>query len=413
MSYFGFKKDINDDNDIHEMLKENILGSRKKYENETDINKEILHSLTSGDHFVMAQQYVLLDSFLKNQASHTHLGEYNWTLSTHNHSKFDAIRIYEIFDYVIEIQIGSFNLPMINDIPYIDPIINHSGIINLMQNNANTELNLAPTLVKKVLGTHIGQYPNSLFTNKNSNYIMPWINNPYSQVPFNNRITIQIIETGLQSYTNKHSSRFNFEFEVSYNSRIESNPNNIDAKPVNANGWDSFIFLHPIRNLSTISLVIRNPDIPINFEPDILYSSSIILTPDINTGGFHITIVTSSDHKLNGGDRIFLQNFIPKINNTSVINSNFPAILTSYINRQQGHVINSVFGDAPVNPGEPITTSKSFSLDPSVHIINEHILLINESFPGTVDVCIAKRRLRIPMKIKYLKNKDNKKYVFD
>jgi len=397
MSYYNIKEQFDDKNDIHEILKESIIVRKKKYEDNETVE-------TSTNKQVYSQQYILLDSFLKLKTSNIANGEYNWNLNTHGTTKSESIGIYESLENITEIQIGSFSLPILDDIAYIDPVLLSYGTVNLMQNNSNTEINLAPTMVRK--RGNIGQYPHALFTNTADTYIMPWINNPYSQIPFHNHITIQIVETGLQSFSNSNGTRFNFEYEASFNVRLGANPNVIEARPVNANGWDSFVFLNPIRHLGTISLIFRNPDTNLIFEPDVIYHSIISLTIDVLGGGAHVTINTQTPHYLKGGDRVFLQNFIPMINNTTQSNMDFPHYLTSYINRPSGHVVNSVFSvNPPVNPGEHISTAISFGLDPSIKINNPTDPNISLSFPGLVNVCIAKRRLRIPMKIKYLKNK--------
>lgn len=406
MDYYGIRERFNDEHDIREILKENIMG-RKKY---VDDDTAEMEKKYKKEDVIVAHQYILLDSFLKNKNSSTEIGQYNWNLNPQSPTVPESIGIYEVMDYVIEIQIGSFSLPILDDVTYIDPTIQQYGQVYLIQNNTNMELNLAPTMVRK--STTIGQYPSPLFTNETETYIMPWINNPYSQTPYYSHISIQIVETGLQSFASANGTRFNFEYDLAYSSRLGANPNFVEAKPVNANGWDSFTFLNPIRNLNTISLVIRNPDSPINFEPDVMYYSVINLTVDPIGGGAHVTIFTQFPHKLNGGDRVFLQNFVPKMPDGITINTNFPNYLTTYINRPAGHTVNSVFGVSnPVNTGDPIPDS-GFCLDPSIEIINPTDPNISPSFPGLVDVCIAKRRLRIPMKIKYLKNKDNKNYVF-
>jgi len=397
MSYYSIKEQFDDKNDIHEILKESIMVRKKKYEDsdtlEMNTNKQ-----------VYSQQYILLDSFFKLKTSNITNGEYNWNLNTRGTSEAESIGIYESLDNIIEIQIGSFSLPILDDITYIDPVLLGYGTVNLIQNNSNSEINLAPTMVRK--RGNIGQYPHALFTNLTDTYIMPWINNPYTQIPFHNHITIQLVEAGLQSFSNGNGTRFNFEYEALFNTRLGVNPSVIEAKPVNANGWDSFIFLNPIRHLGTISLIFRNPDTNIMFEPDVMYNSVISLTIDVLGGGAHITITTQTPHYLKGGDRVFLQNFIPMVDNTSQSNTEFPHYLTTYINRPSGHVVNSVFSvNPPVNPGESIPTAVSFGLDPSIKINNSTDVNISPSFPGLVNVYIAKRRLRIPMKIKYLKNK--------
>lgn len=391
---FKYKDPIN----LHELMKE-ALHDREdtsiSYNNESINNTNIEYM----------QQYILLDSFNKIKTSKTELGEYNWALNPQGQVTPESIGIYGTLDYVVEIQVGSFTLPILEEVPYLTPSIVSIGDVDLVQNNSNSEINLPPLLTRKNTN-FVNQYPLKLFTSLTQTYVYPWINNPYTQTPCNNRITIQLKEAGLQSFSNTNNSKFNFEFELYYDPDLSINPNFIHAKPINLNGWDYYKFLIPLRNLNTISLIFKNPDNPIIFEPDVMYHSVINLTFDPMSGGSHITIFTQYPHKLLAGDRIFLQNFSPQINN--VFNTNFPTYLINYINRSEGHVVNVVFGTSPsLSTGSPIP-GVSFSLDPSIKFINPIKPSISASFPGLVDVFIVKRRLRIPIKIKYIKNKHNK-----
>lgn len=386
MSYrFANKVDYSDD--IHELLK-----------NEISIENGI-----NDESSFYTNNYVLLDSFLKLETSTTEKGEYKWLLNTQGVGTSESIGVIELMDYVVEVQIGPFFLPVLEDVDYINiDFISHSDV-TLVQNNTTPGINLPPTLIRN--GTSSGQYPSTVLKSDSDNYVLPWVNNPYTQIPYFNRITIQLVEANLQSYVNMNNTRFNFEFEAQHNHGLSVNPNFIEAKPINGDGWDIFHFNTPLRQLLTITLLFRNPDYPINFEPDIMYRSVINLSFDIFSGdGYNVIITTQYTHKLKAGDRVFLRNFTPK-DLLGNVNANFPIHIKNYINRNDGHVINIVPGTAffPADPSVDINGS-AFGLDPSLKILLPLDTNTSTSFPGLVDVLISKRRLRIPLKIKCLKN---------
>ena len=406
-----FIKDNFDNDSIHELLRQDIMELNDNPPNinfntpsQTQYNQPvgILSKNYKPTEQNTIEQYIVLDSFIKLKESATERGEYKWSLNTQGQSTDESIGVLENIDYVTEIQMGYFYIPILEDIPYIDNTVTVYGQVDLIQNNTS-DVNKPPTLVRKNMPV-IGQYPIVLFTEPTETYKVPWINNPYTQLPFCNRLSVYIKESNLQSYLNMNNTRFNFEFNVTFDTKLHNNPNFLQVNPLSSR-WDSYMFINPLRNLNTITLIFRNPDNIINFEPDIMYKSVINLTND-GTGG-HITLFTQYEHKLLAGDRIFLKNFIPTLPDGSS-NINFPQYLLNYIIRSDGHAINIVSpGILPsLDPSKPIG-GVSFGLDPSIRILNPIDNNITISFPGIVDIFIAKRRLRIPIKIKSIKNKNN------
>lgn len=401
MSKYFIKDNFDDDDNIHEVLRRDIMRDDIQPITSQGNNPVGLFQTTKNStEFI--EQYIVLDSFIKLKNSATEKGEYNWVFNTQGTTTDESIGVLENMDYVYEIQMGFFYIPLLEDINYIDPTIATYGQVDLIQNNTS-DPNTAPTLVRKNLPV-IGQYPQVIFTEPTETYKIPWINNPYTQLPYCNRLSIYIKESNLQSYLNVNNTRFNYEFVATYDTRLHNNPNFVQVNPLSTK-WDSYLFMSPLRNLNTFSIIFRNPDNVINFEPDVMYRSVINLTND-GVGG-HITIFTQFTHKLLAGDRIFMKNFKPILADGSP-NINFPQYLLNYILRIDGHVINVVApGIFPsLDPARPIG-GISFGLDPSPRILNPIDPNITVSFPGLVDVFIAKRRLRIPIKIKSVKNKNN------
>jgi hypothetical protein len=380
----------NNDDDIHELLKQDIIPVKRPKESQIIDETE---------------QFVILDSFAKLKTSATELGEYKWIFSTQGLSSDESIGILDPIDNVTEIQIGSFYMPILEDVTYLNEKMLSYTDIELVQNNTTPSASSPPTLIRNGV-SYYGQYPYSILLPPADTYKIPWINNPYTQLPYCNRITIYIKESSLQSYCNIYNTRFNYEFVATFDTRLHNNPSFLQVNPINSSKWDSYRFVKPINNLNTMTLIFRNPDNTINFEPDVMYKSLINLTVDLfnpaNNGLIFVT--TQFVHKLYAGDRIYLRNFRP-LKADSTFNDEFPEHITNYINRPDGHAINNVFPSIAADPSVPLFDGYSFGLDPALKLVNPTLPTIAVSFPSTVDVYIAKRRIRIPMRIKSLKKK--------
>jgi hypothetical protein len=374
-----------DFNNIHESFKNDIMNDI------TNDTEDVI--MKSNDNRETVYNYIILDSYVKLRSSDTLNGEFKWIFNTQGDTTDESIGVLNNIDFVKKIKIGSFYIPIIEDVTYIDPTINTYGIATLVQNNTSP-FNTAPTLVRKAPGL-LGQYPLIIFSDPTETYKIPWINNPYTQIPFSNRLSIQIKETNLQSYSTFNGKRYNFECISTYDTKIHNNSSFLQITPIS--GWDTYNFNNPLRNLNSISIIFRNPDNVIRFEPDVMYRSIINLTAD-GTGS-HITITTQYEHKLLAGDRIYIKNFIPVLLDNSP-NENFPKHISNYITRDDGHTVNSIApGILPSYDPYTVIPGTSFGLDPSLKILDPISPDITISFPSLVDVFIAKRRLRIPIEI--------------
>lgn len=418
MSSFYVKDTIN----IRELMMEDIVPNYKpeRVTNKqsvatTDTTESIVatmnkivssntSSIVKNKEFI--EQYVMLDSYVKVKNSSTEYGEFKWIFNTQGQTLDEAVGIIGTIDNVIQIQIGTFYIPIIEDSVYMDRRVESYGTVNLVQNNTSN-VGEPPTLIRQ--DGNYGQYTYSILFDGET-YKFPWTNNPFSQIPFANKISIQIKEASLQSYAGFNNIRYNYEFLAMHNNRINGNPNFVQVKPINGARWDEFNFNTPLKDLNTITLVFRNPDYPISFEPDVMYRSFISLAIDPNPpAGSFLIITTQFVHKLCAGDRIYLKNFVPALPDGST-NILFHDYLLQYIHRQDGHTVNSVIPGIglTLDPARPVLTPTDFGLDPSIKLLNPIDPNITVSLPGLVDVYIAKRRIRIPMKIKSIKNSNNK-----
>lgn len=360
-------------------------------------------NLPKGKEFI--EQYVMLDSYVKVKNSATEYGEYKWNFNTQGQTLDESVGVSENLDNIVQIQIGTFYMPIPEDAVYMDKKVESFGTVKLVQNNTSA-VNEPPTMIRQ--NGNYGQYTYSILFDGET-YKFPWPNNPFSQIPFANKVTIQIKEASLQSYANFNNVRYNFEFLAMHNNRINGNPNFVQVKPVNGARWDEYVFNSPLRNMNTMTLIFRNPDATINFEPDVMYRSFISLVADPNPPvGSFMVITTQFIHKLCAGDRIYLKNFVPTLPDGTT-NTLFPEYLLQYIHRSDGHTANAIVpGLTSLDPARPIPTPTDLGLDPAIKLLTPIDPNITISLPGLVDVYIAKRRIRIPMKIKSIKNSSNK-----
>ncbi len=407
-------KDRKDVFDMRELLKEDIYDYRDHnvIKVQPATRQDIInHENRSVEKVVKSifpkvsenlEQYVILDSTVKLRTSDTRNGEFEWIFNSQGVTTNESIGVHDVISNITSIQIGTFYIPIIEDSVYWDSSVENFGSVMLYKNNTTPVPQAPPTMIRQ--DGNYGQYTYSILFDTET-YRFPWPNNPYSQIPFANRVSIQIKEAGLQSYSDCNNNRFNFEFLAMHNNRINGNPNFIQVKPINGAKWDEYVFNKPIDNLKSITLIFRNPDYPISFEPDVFYDVEINLGFGWSEKYF-IIINTPFDHKLCAGDRIYIKDFIPLLADGSQ-NTNFPPYLLKYILRNNGHAVNipdpgSPF--IPLDPARPLTASPySFGLDPAVRILEPLDPNIAVSFPSKVNVQIAKRRIRIPVKIKSIR----------
>lgn len=362
--------------DIHELLKH-----ESRETSDSHLGKSISHA---KDSYGISDHYVTLDTFTKLQDSNIDRGEFKWNFMIQGVTTDDSIGIRDKIDTVVEIQIGSFSIPILEEVPYIlaaaPAAPTGTNSLVLIQNNNNV-VSLPPTLIIDA-GAN-GQYPQSLLQPGQSS-LVPWIYNPYTQVPYSNFFTIQIQEAGHQSYSDRNGARHHFSFAISSPTTARS-PNILVAFPRNGFKWDTFVFTDPLKHIHGITLVFRNPDIPIHFMPDCIYDAIIEVDGAVAPGPF-LRITTPSNHLLRVGDRIF----ISKCNSKN-------QTLDRYVNRVEGHVCSGNPAAAPLTPATLIPGT-TFWTDPAISTFD--LILAVGALPQRIVVYIAKRRMRIPMRFR-------------
>ena len=373
--------------DIHELLKREAFAAPQPA---CDDHFEKNRPCPSGVYGI-SDQYIVLDTFLKLRESAVDRGEFRWNFMIQGVTGDEVLGVKDKIDTVIEIQIGSFAVPNLPEVPYIlappPAVPTGTDQLVLVHNNANVLAPFSPTLVPNGLGT--GQYPPAVLVPTAAvplpTFLTPWINNPYSQVPFFDRFTIQIREAGLQSYSDRNGARHHYEFTLSSTAAGGTNPNMLLALPQAGSQWDTFIFTDPLKDVHGLTLVFRNPDIPIRFQPDCLYDVSVESDASASPPGPFLR-VNAPGHGLSMGDRVFITGF--KSGNSK---------LDAYMNRPEGQVAAGDPTLPPLFPGAPIV-GNFFWTDPAVSIFDLTIQV--PVLPQIVTVCIAKRRMRIPIRLR-------------
>lgn len=445
--------------DVHELMK---CASRD--DDRLNSGKEVI--------FGLSDNYVIFDSFLKSPASIPAQGLYIWNMIVQGSTGKQVIGVNNVIEQTIEMQAGPFVFPQIQDVPYLvnrnnggGPVIPEvNGSVVLRQNNRSINASIAITLGGTVFYTwpdpqngspmlqldripdstgtgsittvaapppdstttstttnpiEYGQYPNSLLLNTVFPPLvqistLPWLNNPYTQLP-NGRFTIQVREVGLQSISDVNGNRHNFEYDVEYRTDIGKSAATYQAKPLKE--MNTYIFTQPITSLQGISLVFRNPDIPIVFEPDVYRNVAF----QINDGFINFIL---PNHNFRVGDRIYIQDFVPWPGSGN---------LNEIMNRPEGFVVanyddNIVPGPPfpavsnPLEHGSLLQIPNRFTTDPAISTN----LLTTPAIPATipnpippppvtipptpynatvpyiavVSIFVEKRRMRIPIRFR-------------
>jgi hypothetical protein len=308
-----------------------------------------------------------------------------------------VIGVRDRVDTVISVQMGSFAMPILPEVPYTllpQPLVTPTGAnrLILQHNNDNVTFPFSPTLVPdNQYSTYYSvNYANAFAT------ASPWFNNPYSQTPYCGHFTIQLREAGLQSFSDREGARHHFEYTLAAFTTETRNPNMLSAMPLNGSAWDTFIFTDPLKDVHGLTLVFRNPDEPLHFQPDVFYAAQ--MEDDGDPFGPFLR-VREPNHGLAMGDRVFIRGF-----------NSGNSVLDSYVNRREGQVVAGNPRAPPLAPGvllgeapPPGPYPDYFWFDPTINIadLSAPVPLL----PQNVTVFIAKRRMRIPVKLRRVINR--------
>ena len=325
---------------------------------------------------------MVLDSFSKAADSNVARGEMRFNFMVQGVTSLENIGVHDRIDTVVEVQMGAFAFPVPEEVPYVlAPYVAGSvSRLVLQQNNTNTSSPYSPQLLA-------AQYPAQVPAA--STPFSPWVNNPYTQLPYGGRLTVQLREAGLQSYSDRHGARHHFEFTTTSFGIFGANPTMLLAAPISGGQWDTFVFTDPLKDIHGLTLVFRSPDAPIALLPDVFYEARVEFDASASPGPF--VRIRAPGHALLQGDRIFLENA-----------STGSATLDAYLNRAAGHVAAGDPSLPPLAPSTPIVLAdpEVFYLDPAIGVVSLSLPIPNPHMPAVVTLFVAKRRLRIPLRMR-------------
>jgi hypothetical protein len=376
---------------VHELLKQQIYseqitpGSRNPANENNDYMYFAQGRPYSAQTFGVSDSYLILDSFTKAYSSNLQNGELSWNIQIQGSTNLEQniIGSRNLLGNVIEIELGEFSLPLLREVTYPLDGPNPTQIANitLIQNNAtpSSDFNLAPYLQPEQIPSEAPPSLPSPVSLPPTPQI-PWLNNPLTQTPFGGQITIQVKEAGTQAYNGGHTTSFHhFVYQLQYDTISNgTSPNLINAVPLN----NLFIFTEPIIDFPSISLVFRNPDNVIQFEPDII-NCKIYCDFTTPIGGKYFLSIIYENHNLLTEDRIYLKKF----------NSGYN-YLDNYMNSQNGLLV----GYPPNSNGESQNIPTGVLLPPvsatvaSNTFYTDPFITFNDAFiTGSIIYCIKKQ----------------------
>jgi len=330
--------------------------------------------------FGVSDQYILLDSFEKLPESNTGGGVFTWNFMVQGVTGNQVMGVRDVVDTVIEIEMGSFPMPILPEVPYVlqNTFVGFQPTVILLHNNTNGATG-APLLANNQYPQNVGTVPATAFA--------PWVNNPYTQLPFGGRFTVLVSEAGLQSFSDGNGARHNFEYELSSPAMLGWNPNMVLAKPIRGSGI--YVFTDPLKDVHGITLTFRSFDLPLSFLPDVYYEA--VVTSAVGAGppnpAAPFLVFNIPNHSLNQGDRFFVSGF----------NSGSPT-LDTYVNRAVGHVAAGDPTLPALSPGTLIPDPDNFFTDPAIGLAALGVPA--PVLPKLAVVRIAKRRLLVPVRFR-------------
>jgi hypothetical protein len=360
---------------VHEILKQEIFASTSASCDDHFEKNRPCPSTVYG----VSDQYMVLDSFEKVETSRTHMGEFQFNFMVQGVTRNQAIGVKDRLDTIIGVQVSDFCIPLLppDDFDPVRLVALKSGLstLGLVAN--------APPDAGSVITT------------------------PHSQIPFCGRVTMFFKEIGLQSYSDADNRRHHFEFDAALAGPGQDGPpaglgDRIHLTPLHASGY--FLFTDPIQDVHGLTACFYNPGNTLRFPPDCLYGVEVRTDPN----QLLQFVYSDANNLLNleAGDRIYIRDFEavdPAGNHYQTLNS--------YVSRPEGHQVGlggyNLYGPPPLAappPTFPQTgTTAVFRLNPDISAAG-----LSPPVPANtalsmrkqVTVCIAKNRLRVPLRLR-------------
>lgn len=322
----GVRNGIGKGLDLHELMKKEMFESPNDYcDNHFEKNRPCPDA-TYG----IADRYLVLDTFHMTDESRPGEGMLRWNIMIQGVTGDQVIGSRDKLDTIIEMQImGSFCIPKIATVPYVTNAI-------------------APYNTSLPVLTSNGGPPDETDS----------LASPLTQLPFCSRVTIQVQEVGLQSFSDGQGARHHFELEAHPHFYETLDDEKIDSGTLELRtrcDWDRYIFTDPIKDMHGITLIFRNPDIPISF-PSSCFFGVQSQTSVVDVGHVPDPVPPNKlqfnvpNHGLVTNDRIFIRGFLSG-----------NQVIDNYVNNEQGLLVG--------NSGSVADPDNTFRLNPDVDLL--------------------------------------------
>lgn len=259
--------------DVHEVMKREAFKSpNAASDNHFEKNRP-----SPDAPYGVSDQYLVLDSFDQVPTSRNDQGTYEYNFNVQGSWTPQAIGVKDKIETVIAIQVGPFSVPPFAALPYV---LNPAGA----GNNAGL-----PVLT-----------PNAGAPSTDP------LASPLTQVPFGNRVTLELEQLNTQSFRDRFNAHHHFEFTASPD--VFLSPAGVVSRGTllltPERDWDTYVFTDPIKDLQGVKLQFRNPDQPVAFPLSCLYGASASVS-----AAAQVLQMNYAAHGLAAGDRVYVQNF--------------------------------------------------------------------------------------------------------
>jgi hypothetical protein len=332
----------------------------------------------------VSDQYVVLDSFEKVENSEISKGELIFNFGVKQPTANQIIGINAELANIIEVEISPFYLPSIPLLPYIT---------NDAEDDTMTPLIVPdPTLPRLSINTA----PPEQIT---------LIGSSQSMACFGGRLAVEFKDCDTQSIIGLNGTRFHFEMQAELSTFL----NNVIVTPVKS-AWDRFVFTEPHSSLTKLTVNIKNPDDGIFLPPDVLYNVDPIISQNSSGQPVLAFRITRQNHDILTNDRIFIR----YIDLTNGMNDPIFRNIDKWLNSVDGHLVGmegtTVVDKNYLASNQVVTTEIRLNPDLNLYDVTQsnparYSVGTVLSSASRVNICIAKNRIRIPLRFRKVLNK--------
>ncbi len=342
--------------DTHELLK------RQAFESPNDASDNHFEKSRPSPDAVYgeAMSYIEFDSWEQAPSSQPNAGRFDWNMMVQGSTGNQVIGVKELPSTIIQAQIGPFNVPAPAPYAYT---LNALAVIGPANQFIVTPPGVGANSALPIL-TANGAAPSA-----------DALTSTLSQIPFGNKVTIELAKQGLQSFSDSKNARHHFEMQATHQI-ITTSTGTLAAggtlvlTPLH--NMDVFTWTDPIQSIQGVTLTFRNPDYPINFPTSVLTN----VAASVDAAAQLLTFTTPKAHGLVAGDRIQIAGY-----------ATGNATMDNYVNGTTGLLV-----------GAAGLTSTAFRLNPDVNT-DLYGLALGAAIPSStsITVYIVKNRIRVPM----------------